>query len=162
MLNPNTPLAAIEALPLAAAMRHSLWLYPIVEIIHILGFVVLAGSVAMLDLRLLGLSKTIPVTALARHILPWTLGALLLVLPSGLLMFIAHASDFISNPAFITKLTLLSLAACNALWFHVGPYQGVSTWQTKLSPPIAAKASAALSLLLWLGVICCGRLLAYL
>jgi len=162
MLNPNTPLAAIEALPLAAAMRHSLWLYPIVEIIHILGFVVLAGSVAMLDLRLLGLSKTIPVTALARHILPWTLGALLLVLPSGLLMFIAHASDFISNPAFITKLTLLSLAACNALWFHVGPYQGVRTWQTELSPPIAAKASAALSLLLWLGVICCGRLLAYL
>ena len=162
MLNPNTPLAAIEALPLAAAMRHSLWLYPIVEIIHILGFVVLAGSVAMLDLRLLGLSKTIPVTALARHILPWTLGALLLVLPSGLLMFIAHASDFISNPAFITKMTLLSLAACNALWFHVGPYQSVSTWQTKLSPPIAAKASAALSLLLWLGVICCGRLLAYL
>lgn len=162
MLNPNTPLAAIEALPLAAAMRHSLWLYPIVEIIHILGFVVLAGSVAMLDLRLLGLSKTIPVTALARHILPWTLGALLLVLPSGLLMFIAHASDFISNPAFITKLTLLSLAAGNALWFHLGPYQSVGTWQTKLSPPIAAKASAALSLLLWLGVICCGRLLAYL
>ena len=153
MLNPNTPLAAIEALPLAAAMRHSLWLYPIVEIIHILGFVVLAGSVAMLDLRLLGLSKTIPVTAL---------GALLLVLPSGLLMFIAHASDFISNPAFITKLTLLSLAAGNALWFHLGPYQSVGTWQTKLSPPIAAKASAALSLLLWLGVICCGRLLAYL
>ena len=162
MLNPNTPLAALEALPLAAAMRHSLWLYPIVEIIHILGFVVLAGSVAMLDLRLLGLSKTIPVTALARHILPWTLGALLLVLPSGLLMFIAHASDFISNPAFITKLTLLSLAAGNALWFHLGPYQSVGTWQTKLSPPIAAKASAALSLLLWLGVICCGRLLAYL
>ena len=162
MLNPNTPLAAIEALPLAAAMRHSLWLYPIVEIIHILGFVVLAGSVAMLDLRLLGLSKTIPVTALARHILPWTLGALLLVLPSGLLMFIAHASDFISNPAFITKLTLLSLAAGNALWFHLGPYQSVGTWQTKLSPPIAAEASAALSLLLWLGVICCGRLLAYL
>ncbi len=161
MLNPNTPLAAIEALPLAAAMRHSLWLYPIVEIIHILGFVVLAGSVAMLDLRLLGLSKTIPVTALARHILPWTLGALLLVLPSGLLMFIAHASDFISNPAFITKLTLLSLAAGNALWFHLGPYQSVGTWQTQLSPPIAAKASAALSLLLWLGVICCGRLLAY-
>ena len=162
MLNPNTPLAAIEALPLAAAMRHSLWLYPIVEIIHILGFVVLAGSVAMLDLRLLGLSKTIPVTALARHILPWTLGALWLVLPSGLLMFIAHASDFISNPAFITKLTLLSLAAGNALWFHLGPYQSVGTWQTQLSPPIAAKASAALSLLLWLGVICCGRLLAYL
>ena len=130
MLNPSTPLAAIEALPLAAAMRHSLWLYPIVEIIHILGFVLLAGSVAMLDLRILGFSKSIAVTALARHILPWTLCALLLVVPTGLLMFIAHAGDFISNPAFIIKLTLLSLAACNAMWFHVGPYQEVKDWQT--------------------------------
>jgi hypothetical protein len=162
LLNPNTPLAAIEALPLAAAMRHSLWLYPVVEIVHILGFVLLAGSVAMLDLRLLGLSKSIPVTALARHILPWTLGALLLVVPTGLLMFIAHAGDFISNPAFITKMTLLSLAAGNALWFHVGPYQGVNKWQTNTSAPLAARASAALSLLLWVGIICCGRLLAYL
>jgi hypothetical protein len=130
MLNPTTPLAAIEALPLAAAMRHSLWLYPIVEIVHILGFVVLAGSVAMLDLRILGLSKTIPVKALARHILPWTLGAVLFVLPTGLMMFIAHAGDFISNTAFIAKMTLLSLAACNALWFHMGPYQGVDAWNT--------------------------------
>ncbi len=161
MLSPGTPLAALEALPLAVAMRHSLWMYPIVEIIHILGFVLLAGSVAMLDLRVLGLSKSIPVRALARHILPWTLGALLLIVPSGLLMFIAHAGDFISNTAFITKMILLSLAACNALWFHMGPYQGVDGWQTGNSAPLAARASAALSLLLWVGVICCGRLLAY-
>jgi hypothetical protein len=161
VLAPGTPLAAIEALPLAMAMRQSLWLYPIVEIIHILGFVLLVGSVAMFDLRVLGLSKAIPVTALARHILPWTLGATLLIVPSGLLMFIAHASDFISNTAFIAKMTLLSFAACNALWFHMGPYQGVARWQTGSGAPLAAKASAALSLLLWVGVICCGRLLAY-
>jgi hypothetical protein len=162
MLGPNTPLAAIEAMPLAAAMRQSLWLYPVIEIIHILGFVTLVGSVAMLDLRILGLSKTIPVSALARHILPWTLGAALFVVPSGLLMFVAHAGDFISNTAFITKLSLLSFAACNALWFHVGPYQGVKDWQTGTAAPLAAKASAALSLLLWVAIICCGRLLAYL
>jgi hypothetical protein len=160
-LSPGTPLAAIEALPLAAAMRDSPWLYPAVEIVHTLGFVLLAGSVAMLDLRVLGLSRAIPVTALARHILPWTLGALLLIVPSGLLMFISHIGDFIANPAFIAKMTLLSLAACNALWFHMGPYQGVDNWQTGAGAPLAAKASAALSLLLWMSIICCGRLLAY-
>ena len=57
---------------------------------------------------------------------------------------------------------MLSLAACNALWFHIGPYQGVNNWQTNANTPLAAKASAALSLLLWVGIICCGRLLAYL
>ena len=69
------PLGAIEGLPVAQAMRHWLWLYPAVEIAHILGFVLLVGSIAMFDLRLLGLSKSIPVPALARHLLPWTLSS---------------------------------------------------------------------------------------
>ena len=95
------PLGALEASGLGRAMREWLWLYPAVEIIHILGFVLLAGSVAMFDLRVLGLSRGIPVPALARHLLPWTLGSLALVVPSGLLMFAAHASDFITNLVFI-------------------------------------------------------------
>ena len=56
-------------------MRQELWLYPAVEILHIWGFVVLVGSVAMLDLRLLGLSRRVPARQLSRHLLPWT-GAL--------------------------------------------------------------------------------------
>ena len=108
----------IEALPVAVAMRKSLWMYPIVEITHIIGFVTLVGSIAVLDLRLLGLSRKLPVTALSRHTVPWALGALILVIPSGLLMFTAHATDFVSNEAFITKMTLLTLAGVNALWFR--------------------------------------------
>jgi hypothetical protein len=143
-------------------MRQWLWLYPSVEIVHIVGFVLLVGSVAVFDLRVLGLSKAIPVTALARHALPWTLGALLLVVPAGLMMFTAHASDFVSNRAFVLKMTLLMAAAGNALWFHLGPYQGVQRWDTGVGAPAAAKISAALSIAIWLGVISCGRLLAYL
>ena len=151
----------IEAWPLAVAMRKSLWMYPIVEITHIVGFVTLVGSIAVLDLRLLGLSRQVSVTALSRHTLPWSLGALLLVIPSGLLMFTAHATDFISNDAFITKMTLLMLAGANALWFRVGPYQSVREWDVAAAPPAAARISAALSLLLWISIISCGRLLAY-
>ena len=79
MTDPGAPLAAIERLPLAVAMRHDLWLYPIVEIFHIVGFVTLVGSIIVLDLRLLGLSKALPVQVLARHVLPWSFAALIVI-----------------------------------------------------------------------------------
>ena len=157
-----SPIAGIESLPLAVAMRQWLWLYPSVEIVHIIGFVTLVGSIAVFDLRVLGLSKSISVRALARHTLPWTLGALLLVVPSGLMMFTAHATDFISNRAFVIKMTLLMAAAANALWFHLGPYRSVAGWDTGLAAPAAAKLGAALSIAIWFMIISCGRLLAYL
>jgi hypothetical protein len=155
------PLGAIEGLPVAQAMRHWLWLYPCVEIVHILGFVLLAGSIAMFDLRLLGLSKSIPVPALARHLLPWTLGALLLIVPSGLLMFSAHAADFVGNPVFVLKMTLLMAAFVNAAAFHMGTYRSVAQWARDRPAPVAARLHAAASLLLWTSIIACGRLLAY-
>ena len=158
----DTPLAAIEGSALALAMRHELWLYPAVEIVHIAGFVMLVGSIAMLDLRLLGLSRGIAVRELARHVLPWTLGALLLIVPTGLLMFVAHASDLIANPAFQIKLLLILAAGVNAALFHLGPFRAVARWDRGSATPPAAKAHAAASLALWLGVISCGRLLAYL
>ena len=156
------PLGGIEALPLAVAMRQWLWLYPVVEIVHIVGFVTLVGSVAMFDLRVLGLVKTIPVRALARLTLPWTLGALFLVVPSGLMMFTAHANDFVSNRAFVLKMTMLTCAAGNALWFHLGPYQSVGGWDAGATAPAAARIAAGLSIAIWISVISCGRLLAYL
>ena len=154
-------LGAIEALPIAQAMRQWLWLYPAVEIVHILGFVLLVGSIAMFDLRLLGLSKTIPVPALARHLLPWTVGALVLIVPSGLLMFMAHAGDFVGNPVFVLKMSLLLAAGVNAAMFHMGVYRGVHEWASGRPAPAAAKLHAAASLAIWASVIACGRLLAY-
>lgn len=142
-------------------MRHELWLYPTVEIVHIIGFVTLVGSIIVLDLRLLGLSKTLPVSLLARHVLPWSFCALLLIVPSGLLMFIAHAGDFISNPAFVTKMSLLFCAATNAAVFHAGVFRGVAAWDSGVTAPVAAKIHALVSLMIWLGVLACGRLLAY-
>ncbi len=155
------PLSPIEALPAARWMRESLWAYPCVEIIHIVGFVTLVGAVAVFDLRVLGGVRRIAVKELARLTLPWSLGALLLVVPSGLLMFSAHATDFVSNRVFAVKMLLLFLAGCNAVFFHIGPYQTVQRWDAYLPAPLAARVSAAVSLALWVGVIACGRLLAY-
>ena len=158
----GTALGWIEQTALATAMRQETWLYPAVEILHIWGFVTLVGSIAMLDLRLLGLSRRMPVRQLSRHLLPWSWGALLVIVPTGVLMFIAHAGDFISNGAFVLKLALISVAGINAVAFHLGPFRTVDEWDSGQPSPPAAKLHAGLSLLLWMGVIACGRLLAYL
>ena len=155
------PLAALEAMPLAVAMRHELWLYPAVEIVHIAGFVVLVGSITVLDLRLLGLGRTLSVRALTRHTVPWSAAAFVLIVPSGALMFAAHASDLAGNSAFRLKLVLIALAGVNAALFHVRPYRSVAAWDHDVAPPAAARAHAAVSLALWFTVIACGRLLAY-
>jgi uncharacterized membrane protein len=155
-------LSALERTELADLMRHSLWTYPIVEVVHIAGFAILVGAVALFDLRLLGFSRAVSIRALARHLLPWAWAALLLIVPSGVAMLSAHATDFAGNPAFRIKLVLIAFAGLNALVFHNTVYRSVAAWDQHVPTPGAAKASALLSLALWLGVITCGRLIAYL
>ena len=155
-----SPMGAIEMSALGQAMRQSLWLYPAVETTHIIGLALLVGSIAVLDLRLLGLSRSLPVRRLAAHVLPWTLGSFLLILPSGLAMFAAHASDFISSNVFVLKMCLILAAGTNAAAFHVAVFPGAAAWDLDAPPP-AVRAMAVLSLLLWISVIACGRMLAY-
>ncbi len=151
----------MEATALSQAMRGSLWMYPIVEIVHIIGFVMLVGSVAMFDFRVLGLSKGLPVQRLGRHLLRWSVASFALIVPAGLMMFSAHPQDFISNRIFLLKMLLIMTAVVNAAMFHMGPYRSVEQWDTLLPAPFSAKLHAALSLLIWIAVISCGRLLAY-
>ena len=160
---PSGPAWAVwlETCRLAVAMRQWLWLYPIVEIVHIVGFVVLVGAAIMFDLRLLGLSRGLPVSAMADHLLRWARLALLLVVPSGTLMFVAHATEMAANPAFRLKLLFIGAALLNAGLFHRWPFRAVGDWETELPAPWPAQLAGALSLTLWIAVIACGRLLAY-
>ncbi|MCK7473319.1 MAG: hypothetical protein MZV49_06840 [Rhodopseudomonas palustris] len=143
-------------------MRQWLWLYPIVEIVHILGFVALVGAAVLFDLRLLGFARHLPVTGLARYHLRWARFALLIIAPSGLLMFAAHATEMAVNPAFQVKLALMVLAGLNAAVFHRGVFRSVGLWDRDIVAPGGARLAAILSLVLWTGVIGCSRLLAYL
>jgi hypothetical protein len=156
-----TAMGAIEASALGQAMRQWLWLYPSVEIVHITGIALLVGSIAILDLRLLGLSRSLPVRRLAAHILPWSIASFVLILPSGLAMFVAHANDLLSNPVFAVKMCLILLAGANAGVLHAGVFRSAGQWDVEVMPPLAARAAAGASLLLWISVIACGRLLAY-
>jgi len=160
-----TPAGAIEASSLGQAMRQWLWLYPGVEIVHITGIALLFGSIAVLDLRLLGLSRDIPAKRLAGHVLPWTAASFILIVPSGLMMFTAHASELIQSGVFVLKMSLILAAGLNAALFHAITFRTADVWDSeemrRLPPPPSARLAGALSLLLWICVIACGRLLAY-
>jgi uncharacterized protein DUF6644 len=145
----------------AVSLRESTWAYPMVETLHIIGFTVLVGGAAMFDLRLLGLGRRLKVTDLARHLLRWSRMSLLVVVPSGLLLFITQAVEMAASPVFRLKLSLLALAALNALVFQVWTLKGVAAWDELVATPTRAKAAAVFSLALWTGVITCGRFLAY-
>jgi hypothetical protein len=82
--------------------------------------------------------------------------------PSGLLMFSAHATEMIENPAFQLKLALILAAGVNAWAFHRTVFRNAASWPPGAATPTAARAAAVASIVLWLGVIACGRLLAYL
>jgi hypothetical protein len=143
-------------------MRGNLWAYPMVEVVHIFGFTLLVGTVVAFDLRLLGASRnSLAVQPLARHLLPWSVAALLLIVPAGVMMFSAHPHDFYENNVFRLKLALIAAAGLNALVFHLGVYRRVAQWDQGRPAPALAKVHAVVSMLIWLAVICCGRLLAY-
>ncbi|MFC5477468.1 DUF6644 family protein [Massilia suwonensis] len=154
-------LTTLAATPLSTAMREGAWLYPIVEIVHIAGFAVLVGSVVLFDLRVLGFARNLPVAELGRHLLRWALASLILVIPAGLLLFSAHPVELADNRVFQLKLVLIALAGLNALAFHLLPYRSVAGWDRNYAAPPLARFGAVLSILLWLGVISCGRMLAY-
>jgi hypothetical protein len=150
---------ALQESALGHAMRSSLALYPAVEILHILGFVVLVGSILALDLRLLGLGRAIPIQPMAQLLLPLSRFGFLLAISMGLLLFSADAAHVVRNPAFQTKLLLIAAALVNIVIAHAGPWRRVADWRVEASG--GAKVTALVSLLLWPGAVCAGRLIAY-
>jgi hypothetical protein len=145
-------------------MRDSLWLYPVVLFAHILGIALLFGSIAVLDVRLIGITRKAAVKALAGQVLPWSAGSFLLIVPSGLAMFAANAVEFIASPVFAAKIGLIMAAGLNAAIFHTVTFPSVNVWDAvemrELGPPPSARIAGTLSLTLWTSVIACGVILA--
>ncbi len=152
---------AIAQSPIGTALRDSIWLYPTVETLHILGFALLFGSIVVVDLRLLGLRRHVALGPLMGFVLPVTLLSTLLVVPTGLLLFTAHATDLIGNQAFIVKMLLLFAAVINALMFHAGPYRVEVEAPPGTPPRPATRLFATISIVVWIAIVVAGRLIAY-
>lgn len=134
-------------------------LYPAVEILHIMGFVLLVGSIVALDLRLLGLGRMIAIQPLAELLLPLSRVGFVIAIGMGSLLFSADAAHVVRNPAFQAKLLLIAAALINVAIAHAGPWRRTAGWDREASA--GAKATALASLLLWLSALTAGRLIAY-
>jgi hypothetical protein len=143
-------------------MQNSLWPFPVAETIHIIGIVVLVGSVTILDLRLLGLTlMREPVSALAKRIMPWAWAGFSIQVVSGFLLFATEPEKLYGSVPFRLKLLMIVLVGVNALLFHGLVYRNVQSWDCAADTPLGAKVTGCFSILLWLGIITAGRWIAF-
>ncbi|HMR29639.1 MAG TPA: hypothetical protein PKA13_03140 [Geminicoccaceae bacterium] len=154
-------LVALESSGLGRTLRGSLWLYPAVETLHILGFAVLVGSIVAFDLRLLTAPDRFDVEGWVRRLVPIAAAGLLLAVPMGFLLFTAEATAYFRNPVYLTKMALLLLALANVVWFHLGPYRRHKAIGPSMGIPSSMRLSAGASMVGWIAVLTCGRLIAY-
>ncbi|MGP0070778.1 MAG: DUF6644 family protein [Bryobacteraceae bacterium] len=151
----------VDSTRLNAMLRQSNWAFPAFDTIHTLGIVLVAGTIMLVDLRLLGLGlRSIPMTQLVARIVPATLWGFGLMILSGGLLFASEAVKMYHSPAFRIKLVLLALAGLNALIFHRTVYRDAAHWEPSVAP-VRARLAGLLSLVFWIAIIAAGRAIAY-
>src|SRR5579863_8924022 len=152
----------IDSTRLNAALRQSNWAFPTLDTIHTLGIVLVAGTIMLVDFRLLGLGlRSLPITQLVARIVPATLWGFGLMAVSGGLLFASEAVKMYHSPAFRIKVILLALAGLNALIFHRIIYRAVAYWDPQSPAPPRARMVGLLSLIFWIAIIAAGRAIAY-
>jgi hypothetical protein len=147
----------LEASPVGVAMRGPRGLYPTVNVVHLLGVVLLVGGVGVLDARVLGLGRAVPLAALSRYLTPAAAAGLVLLTASGVLLFCADAGPFTRSPLFQAKLVLIALGVFNAWIFR----WRFGDFEDGAEPSAPARIMAAASLGLWTAATVVGRWLAY-
>jgi len=152
----------LQETSLAVHIRDSLFAFPLIESTHVIGLTLVFGTIAIIDLRLLGLASTNrPFQRLAADTLKWTWVAFAVSALTGGLMFITNATVYYHNAYFRAKIALLALAALNMLVFEVTTRRSVAQWDRDASAPPLARVVAAASLVIWISVIVTGRMIGF-
>ena len=139
---------------LIVAMRSSVWLFPVIESLHLMGLALIGGAVLMVDLRLLGFGlRRQPLAQVAQDAQRWLLVSLLVMLPTGLLLFMSKAVQCYTLPAFWIKMTSLFLAL---VFTFAVRRKVVMADETRLNP-VWGKLVALVSLSLWSSVAIAGK-----
>ena len=153
---------AVEASAVATSMRESAYWFPGLNMVHLLGLLVAAGTIVFWDLRLLGLGiRRAPVSEMGKSLLPWTWSAFGVMFLSGSLLVVMEAGRLYSNVFFRIKLTALLLAGINVAIFHFTVYRRVDAWDLAPVAPLEARLAGGLSLLLWFSIMAAGRAIGY-
>ena len=155
-------LEGLKASGLATTIQQSLYIFPLIESVHVMGLTIVFGTIAIMDLRLLGLASTRrSFSKIAADTLKWTWLAFTLTAITGSLMFITNAPVYFHNLPFRLKMGSIALAGINMLVFELTTGRTVHRWDNNPSAPGAGKLAGALSLLLWIGVIFFGRWIGF-
>ena len=152
-------LRALEATGLATAIRENESLFPWIESRHVLAITLVVGSIAIVDLRLIGLASLDRVAVrLTSDVLPCTWAAFALAVITGSLLFSSNAFNYAHNSYFQAKFVFLLLAGLNMAVFHFGVGHAIAYWgASPQTTPLPARIAGAASLLLWIGVVAFGR-----
>jgi uncharacterized protein YacL len=146
----------------SVGLHESQYAYSIIESIHVWTMALFFGMTVMFDLRLLGLTmRKVPVSEVVSRLLPWSIGAFVVMVVSGTLLFYAIPLRSYQSIFFRTKMLLLLLAGLNVWIFHSRVFPKVANWDFNEIPPRTARIAGALSLVLWIGVVVSGRMIAY-
>jgi len=152
----------LEASSVGSFIAGSDWAFPTIECIHVIAIVTVVGTIAVMDLRLLGIaSRDSAVTAMSRDTLPWTWGAFILAAISGALLFTSKAHIYAIDPWFLAKMVALLLAGINMAIFHLSTWRTVHQWDSDCAVPTAGKVAAGLSLFFWILVVFFGRVIGF-
>ena len=145
---------------IAQTISTSIWLYPALESTHYVGLALLLGGIMLIDLRLLGVARSLPLRTMI-SLVPWVWAGFIINAATGTLMFIYGATSFGTNPSFQLKMVLMVLAGINALLFTIAAARSGDQWVSTDRTPVAVKAIATMSLVFWVGVMTAGRWMAY-
>jgi uncharacterized membrane protein len=155
-------LTSLQASAVAARIRDSLLIFPLLEAAHVIGLALVVGTIAAIDLRLLGLASTNrSFQRMSSDILKWTWAAFALTALTGALMFTTNATVYFHNVYFRSKMLLLVLAGVNMAVFELTAGRTIHRWDRDPSAPAIGKVVATLSLAIWIAVICAGRIIGF-
>jgi len=153
----------IENSAFSSTIASSEWMFPTIETIHVIAIVTVIGAIAIMDMRLLGLtSGNRTVRAIAHDTLPVTWVAFALATVTGLLLFVSKATSYMVNPYFLWKFAFMIVAGINMAVFHRYVSKGMDDWGAPAHAiPLNAKLAGALSLALWVAIPFCGRVIGF-
>src|SRR2546423_10129372 len=138
VMNVDSVLAALEATRLAASIRESLYFFPFLESLHVVGLTMVFGTIAVLDLRMLGIASIRrPVVRVALDVEKWAWMAFALTAATGALMFTTNAGVYYHNIFFRLKMAMLVLAGLNVATFELTARRSLQRWNTDARAPFA-------------------------
>jgi hypothetical protein len=153
---------AIQESRIGMGLRESPVLWPCIEATHVLSLALSVGTIALVDLRLIGfIMKDQPVTDVIEQTQPWTFTGFGLAFLSGALLFWSEAFRVYPSWSFRMKMACIPLLGLNALLFHKTIYKSVDQWNTSSVVPMRARMAGWFGLVFWAVVIFCGRWTAY-